>query len=140
MGTVLVVDTDPDTRSRVESAIANAGNTVLVVSSLGDAFDTIGEGGIDVVVVDSYDPRVGVADLARKLDALPDAPPLVLVSRSPHAPEISARIGVAAFVAKPLDVAELVAAIQRLLGEVRPVRVVETAVDDDPSAPVRQVR
>jgi len=140
VGTVLVVDTDPDTRSRVESAIANAGNTVLVVSSLGDAFDTIGEGGIDVVVVDSYDPRVGVADLARKLDALPDAPPLVLVSRSPHAPEISARIGVAAFVAKPLDVAELVAAIQRLLGEVRPVRVVETAVDDDPSAPVRQVR
>ena len=140
MGTVLVVDTDPDTRGRVESAIANEGNTVLVVSSLGDAFDTVREGGIDVIVIDSYDPRVGVVELARKLEALPDAPPLVLVSRSPHAPEISARVGAAAFVPKPLDVAELVAAIQRLLGEVRPTRVVETPVDDDPSAPVRLVR
>jgi CheY-like chemotaxis protein len=140
VGTVLVVDTDPDTRSRVESAITGVGNTVLVVSSLADAFTSVRDGGIDVVVIDSYDPRVGVVELARKLEALPDAPPLVLVSRSPHAPEISARVGAAAFVAKPLDVAELVAAIERLLGELRPVRIVESPVDDDPSAPVRQVR
>jgi len=139
MGTVLVVESEPDTRSRVESAITTSGHTVLVVTSLRDAFTTISEGGIDAVVIDSYDPRVGVAELAKSLEALPDAPPLVLVSRSPHAPEISARIGAAAFVPKPLEAGELVAAIARLLGEVRPVRVVE-ATDDDPSAPVRQVR
>ena len=140
MGTVLVVDTDPDTRSRVEAAISHVGNTVLVAATLRDAFAIVHEGGIDVVVIDSYDPRVGVVEFARNLETLPDAPPLVLVSRSPHAPEISARVGAAAFVAKPLDPVELVAAIDRLLGEVRPVRVVEAAIDDDPSAPIRQVR
>jgi two-component system sensor histidine kinase RpfC len=139
VGTVLVVESDPDTRSRVESAITDAGNTVLLASSMRDAFVTISEGGIDVVVVDSYDPRVGVVELARSLETLPDAPPLVLISRSPHAPEISARIGAAAFIPKPIVAADLVEVVARLLGQVRPVRVVD-AVDDDPSAPIRQIR
>jgi DNA-binding response OmpR family regulator len=135
MGTVLVVETDPDTRSRVEAAIVSAGNTVLIVATLREAFEAISDGGIDVVVIDSYDPRVGVVELARSLEALPDAPPLVLVSRSPHAPEISARIGAAAFIPKPIEPGELVAAIGRLLGELRPVRVVEPA-DDDSITPI----
>ena len=37
-------------------------------------------------------------DIANAMNTLPDAPPLVLVSGSPFAPEISARIGAAAFV------------------------------------------
>jgi DNA-binding NtrC family response regulator len=135
VGTVLVVDSDPDTRNRIESAIANAEHTVLLALSMREAFEVISEGGIDVIVIDSYDPRIGVVELARSIEALPDAPPIVLVSRSPYAPEISARIGAAAFIPKPLDPRDLVAAIGRLLGEVRPVRVVDMA-GDEPSSPV----
>ena len=87
------------------------------------------EGGIEAVVLDAYDPRIGITDLAKKIAALPDAPPLVLISGSPFAPEISARIGAATFLMKPCDPAEVVAAANRLVGEVRPVRIIE----DDPT-------
>lgn len=110
------------------------GHEVLVAVTMREAFLRISEGGIDAIVVDSYDPRVGVVELSKKLDALPDAPPVLLVSSSPHAPEISARIGAAAFVAKPVDLPELIAVITRLVGEVRPVRNFE---DEDPTGPVR---
>jgi DNA-binding response OmpR family regulator len=83
-----------------------AGHEVLVAITMREAFLRISEGGIDAVVVDSYDPRVGVVELARTMTALPDAPPLVLVSPSPHAPEISARIGATAFLPKPCEPSE----------------------------------
>jgi DNA-binding NtrC family response regulator len=111
-----------------------AGHEVLVAITMREAFLRISEGGIDAVVVDSYDPRVGVVELARTMTALPDAPPLVLVSPSPHAPEISARIGATAFLPKPCEPGELVAIVDRLTSDVRPVRMFE---DEDPSGPAR---
>ena len=93
----------------------------------------IKDGGIDVVIVDAYDPRVGIVELARTIEAIPDAPPLILISDSPHAPEISARIGAVAFLPAPCDISDLIAAVGRVVGHLRPVRIVE----DEPSAPVR---
>jgi DNA-binding NtrC family response regulator len=113
-----------------------AGHEVLVAVSTREAFLRVSEGGIDAVVVDSFDPRVGVVELARTMDALPDAPPLILISPSPFAPEISARIGAAVFLPKPVDSTELVAVMGRVVGEVRPVRNFE---DEDPTGPLRQL-
>lgn len=112
-----------------------AGHEVLVAITLREAYLRISEGGIDAVVIDSYDPRVGVVELARSMNALPDAPPVVLVSPSPYAPEISARISATAFLPKPCEPSELVAVIARVVGDVRPVRLFE---DEDPTGPVRQ--
>ena len=145
MGSILLVESDPDTRDRLGSAMRDAGHEVLVAITAREAFLRVSEGGIDAVVVDSYDPRVGVVELAKNFDSLPDAPPVVLVSASPHAPEISARIGAAAFLPKPLEPSELVTALSRLVGEVRPVRQIESsppmedfaAGDEDPTGPVR---
>ena len=146
MGSILLVESDPDTRDRLGSAMREAGHEVLVAITAREAFLRVSEGGIDAIVVDAYDPRVGVVEFAKNVDALPDAPPLVLVSASPHAPEISARIGAAAFLPKPLDPAELVAALTRLVGgELRPVRHIESSTpmedfaagDEDPTGPVR---
>jgi DNA-binding NtrC family response regulator len=134
VGSILLVDSDPDTRDRLGSALREAGHEVLVAGSPREAFLRISEGGIDAVVVDSYDPRVGVTELAKAMDALPDAPPLVLVSMSPYAPEISARIGAAAFVPKPCDPSEVVAVLERIAGDFRPVRNFE---DEEPTGPVR---
>ena len=105
----------------------------IAVTALREVMPLIHEGGIDVVVIDAYDPRGGVVELARAIEALPDSPPLVLISSSPYAPEISARIGAAAFVASPCEPAELIATISRLLGEIRPVMF-----DDEPTGPTRQ--
>src|SRR5262245_58829585 len=99
-----------------------------------DALRLVREGGIDVVVIDLYDARAGIAELARGMAALPDAPPIVLISGSPAAPTFSARIGAASFVPKPCEPSEVVTAVARLLQWLRPVRIVE-----DELGPTRQL-
>lgn len=133
VGSIVLVEADPETRNLWSGTLREEGHAVLE-ASLWDALALICEGGIDVVVVDAGDPRAGVEQLAGSIAALPDAPPLVLISGSPAAPEISARIGAAHFLAKPCDPAELMAIVGRLAGRVRPVLV----LDDEPTGPVRQ--
>lgn len=135
MGSILLVETDPDARDRLGSGLSDSGHEVVIAGTMRDAFLRLSEGGIDVVVIDSYDPRVGVAELARSLNTLPDTPPMVLVSASPHAPEISARIGAAVFLPKPCEPGELVGVVHRLIGELRPVR----QFDDEPTGSTRQI-
>ncbi len=103
------------------------------METMDEVLPLIREGGIDLVIVDAYNPRAGLVELARSIEAVPDAPPIVLVSGSPDAPEISARAGAAAFLPKPCEPSELLAAVSRLLGRVRPVLVV--ADDPDGSRP-----
>ncbi len=134
MGSILLVESDPDTCDQWSMALGAAGHAVLAASALREALPLIRDGGIDVVVIDAYDPRSGIVELARGIEALPDAPPIILISGSPEAPEISARIGAATFLAKPCEPDEVVAAVARLLGEIRPVR----AFEDEPTGPSRQ--
>jgi CheY-like chemotaxis protein len=131
VGSILFVQADPDTQMHWAAAFTGAGHEVTAVSAMRDALPVIREGGIDVLVLDVYDPRVGVVELARNLELLPEAPPIILVSGSPHAPELSARIGAAMFVPKPCEAAEVVAAAERVSGRMRPVLVVE----DEPTGP-----
>jgi DNA-binding NtrC family response regulator len=115
------------------AAVIYAGHAVHEASAMRDALPLVREGGIDVVVIDAYDPQL-VVEVAKNIEALPDGPPIVLVSGSPDAPEISVRIRAAVFIAKPCEASEIVAAIERLLGHTRPVQVFE----DEPTGPTRQ--
>jgi DNA-binding NtrC family response regulator len=133
VGSILLVEADPETCGRWSGNLGEAGHAVLTATAWRDALSAIREGGIDVVVIDVYDPCVGVLELAEALEMLPDTPPLVLVSGSPAAPEISARICAAHFLAKPCEPDELVDVVGRLVGQVRPVLVLE----DEPTGPVR---
>lgn len=135
MGSILLVEPDPETCDRWATEFGAAGHAVLAATSTREALPLVRDGGIDVVVVDGYDQCIGVIELARAMEALPDAPPIVLVSGSPAAPEISARVGAASFIPKPCDADEIVAAVARLLGDLRPVRV----IDDEPTGPTRQL-
>jgi DNA-binding NtrC family response regulator len=134
VGSILLVESDPETRDRLGSAMGEAGHEVIIAITLREAYLRVSEGGIDAVVVDSFDPRVGVIELARSMNALPDAPPIVLVSPSPYAPEISARISAVGFLPKPCEPSELVALVDRIASDVRPVRNFE---DEEPTGPVR---
>lgn len=129
MGSVLLVETDLETSERWANALDAAGHAILIAHALRDAPALLREGGIDVVVIDCYDQCAGVLELARNIELLPDAPPIVLVSSSPTAPEVSARIGAAAFLPKPCEPAELVSVVARLLGKLRPVR----SFEDEPT-------
>jgi CheY-like chemotaxis protein len=129
VGSVLLVGTDLETRERWARDLGDAGHAVLTASGMHDAPAVVREGGIDVVVIDCYDQCIGVVELARNIETLPDAPPIVLSSSSPVAPEISVRIGAAAFLPKPCESSELVSVISRLVGKLRPVR----SFEDEPT-------
>jgi DNA-binding response OmpR family regulator len=125
MGSILLVEPDPATSESWSDAIAAAGHSVATASGIREAW---------TVVRDVYDPGSGVVDLALGMNALPDAPPIILVSESPDAPWISVRIGAATFVPKPCDPDEVVTAVNRLLWRVRPLPL----DDDAPTLPLRQ--
>jgi DNA-binding NtrC family response regulator len=125
MGSILIVEPDVATSDEWAAAIHASGHSVHTASGTRDALILIREGGIDVVVIDVYESRAGVIQLARAMDLLPDAPPIVLISGSPAAPTFSARIGATTFLPKPCEPSEIVTAVGRLLGRLRPVRIVE---------------
>lgn len=135
MASILLVGPDLATCEEWSAAIDASGHSVLTASGTRDALQLIREGGFDAVVIDLYDPHTGVMELARGMAALPDAPPIVLISGSPAAPMCSARIGAASFVPKPCEPSEVVTAVGRLLGRLRPVRIIE----DDPAGPEQQL-
>jgi two-component system OmpR family response regulator len=130
MGSILLVEADMTISDEWSAAITASGHSVLTASGLREALMVVREGGWDVVVIDAYDPRAGVVELARGMNALPDAPPIVLISESPAAPKVSVRIGAATFVPKPCEADEVVTAVGRLLGRVRPLRFVEDELTD----------
>ena len=131
VGSILLVETtDPGTSERWSRALQAANHAVVTVR-IEDAATALREGGIDVVVIDGHDQCcLGFVELARSIDLLPDAPPVVLVSSSPLAPKISAQIGAAAFLPKPCEASELLGAVTRLLGTLRPVLSFE---DEEPT-------
>lgn len=131
MGSILIVQADQYVGEQWAAALGEVGHAVTTVSVARDALPTIRDGGIDVIVIDVYDPRIGVLELARSIELLPDGPPIILVSGSPHAPEISARIGAVAFVPQPCESSEIVAAVAQVVGNMRPVRV----ISDEPTRP-----
>jgi DNA-binding response OmpR family regulator len=135
VGSILLVESDPVICDQWATAVSAAGHAVLAASAMREALPLIREGGIDAVVIDAYDPRGAVVELARSIEALPDAPPIILVSGSPEAPEMSARIGAAVFLPKPCEPSEIVAAVTRLVGALHPVRMVE----DEPTTPTGTV-
>lgn len=131
MDTILIVEADVTTSDQWSEALAASGHSVLTASGMREALRVVRDGGIDAVVIDVYDPRAGVVELARGMDALPDAPPILLISGSPAAPEISARICAAMFLTKPCEPSEVVTAVGLLVGRLRPVRI----MDEEPTEP-----
>jgi two-component system OmpR family response regulator len=134
MGSILLVEPDLETSEVWSQAITASGHSVATASGIREAWRVVRDGGFDVVVVDVYDPASGVVDLALGMNALPDAPPIILASESPAAPWISVRIGAATFVPKPCDPGEVVCAVNRLLWRVRPL-----PLEDEPTMPLRQL-
>jgi two-component system catabolic regulation response regulator CreB len=132
MGSILLVEADAAISDAWSAAIAASGHSVLTASGMREALAVVREGGVDVVVIDVYDARAGVVELAQAMNALPDAPPIALVSASPAAPKVSVRIGAAAFVPKPCEPDEVVAVVRQLLGRVRPL-----FAEDEPTIPLR---
>jgi DNA-binding NtrC family response regulator len=118
VSTVLVVQADSALNQDWCIAVESDGHTVISAQGVIDGIRRVREGGIDVVLVDHWDSYSGLADFVGELNRLPDPPPFVLISDSPRAPEISARLGAAAFLPKPCATEDIVSVASRF-GSVR---------------------
>ncbi len=86
---------------------------MLSAQGVVEGIQRVREGGIDVILVDHWDSHVGLSEFVAALNRWPVPPPFVLISDSPRAPEISARLGAAAFVPKPCQADELIEMTKR---------------------------
>lgn len=130
VSTVLVVQAASALNQDWCVAIESVGHTVISARGMAEGIQRLREGGIDVILLDHWDSHSGLADFVGELERLPEPPPFVLISDSPRAPEISARMGAAAFVPKPCTVDEIVE-IARRFGSIP----VHNQFDDESTEP-----
>ncbi len=120
------------TVATIRDALAARGYSLLVAETAAAGEERLREGGIDVVVVE-YEIPGGIEAFAQALERLPDPPPFVLVAGSAEAPVVSARLGAAALLTKPVSADDLVALLKRMIPSV-PV----TSFDDSPTGPLER--
>ena len=112
---ILLVDDDENTCEMMEIALAAAGFVVIRESSGEAALARIGDETLDAVLTDVYMPGLDGIELCRRAQALkPDLPVLVLTGDATMAAAVAAlRAGAYDFVAKPIDISLLAAALER---------------------------
>ncbi|HVK78524.1 MAG TPA: response regulator [Kofleriaceae bacterium] len=130
MPAILVVQADPALRESWSKALAARKYAVLAERDVPEAVARAREGGIDAVLLDSVEPGRSARTLIDELGRLPEPPPLILVSSSPKAPELSAHLGAAAFVPKPCSPDEVAGVVAGVVGA--RVRLIP---DDEPTEP-----
>lgn len=131
MGTILLVQRDPTLRGAWSRALRARKHDVIGCADLDAAINHAREGGIDVVVFDGSDRERDGRALVEELDRLPEPPPVILVSSSPRAPELSAHLGAATFVPKPCTGEDIVAECERLSS--RRLRHPRVVIEDEPT-------
>jgi CheY-like chemotaxis protein len=115
---VLVVEDEPDAREATAAVLEMCGARAVAVSSVAEALDAIRRDVPDVVIADIAMPVEDGFALIRRLreDVTPAIPTLALTAFASR--EDERRIlaaGYDAYLAKPIDATELVAAVDRLV-------------------------
>ncbi len=119
---VLVVDDDPDSREVVREVLEQAGATVSVAASTREALVSIAERPPDVLLSDLGMPEEDGYQLMRRVRALSTAAggsvPAAALTAYTQAEDRNAAhdAGFQGYLAKPIDPAELTAAVARLAG------------------------
>jgi DNA-binding NtrC family response regulator len=131
---ILLVDPETEQREMWWRAVESVGHSSLQASSVAAGMEHLHAGGVDAVIV-HYDEAIRLDLMFAQLDRLPDPPPVVLVSRRPDAPAMSARYGAAEFVATPCEPEDVMMAIDRVLGDVsKPMPL----LDESPTRPTER--
>lgn len=120
MPTVLVVDDDVDFREALQEALLAQGCEVRAAGDVDEACRVVAMGGVDVVVSDVRMPGDG-SRLAAKLQDIPEAPPVILMTAfdEPGRRERVLRDGAFAYLAKPISLAWLRRVIESALSRSR---------------------
>src|SRR4051794_38198462 len=117
LGTILVVDDDPEIRDVVRWLLEDEGFTVETASDGRDALERATQARPALIVLDMGLPILSGEEVAMRLQVYyHEPPPIVVVSADGRAGEKAARIGAAGYLHKPFDVDELARLVRETLG------------------------
>ncbi len=116
---ILIVDDDASIRAVLASLFEDEGYDVQVAADGRQALVAVAEDDFDVLLTDLAMPDLDGRGLLQTLRDQGSTIPIVLMSALPDLAETAQVMGVAASVAKPFDVALLVATIERIVQDAR---------------------
>ena len=130
MATILVVDDDTAIRETAALALEKAGYAVRRAASVAEAMAEVALSPVDLVLSDIYMPGEDGLSLLSRLREGPKPPKIVLMTArgTVETATIAARLGVTDYVAKPFDLAHLLA---RIAAALAPAAAGGEAVDPD---------
>ncbi|MEA2639812.1 MAG: two-component system, OmpR family, response regulator MprA [Chloroflexota bacterium] len=112
---VLVVDDDPVVREALCLALECEGYPVAAAANGFEALGMISEARPSLVLLDMHMPTLDGPGLTRAMDDRGFDPPIVVMTAtSRDVQQVALAVGAQAWVAKPFDLAELLALVARL--------------------------
>src|SRR5262245_23783637 len=114
---ILVIEDDPTLRETIAEALTEDDYEVWTAANGAAALAVVQRSPPDLVILDLMMPRLdgeGFCAALRRFDGMA-AVPIVVVSASRAAAEVSARIGAAASLTKPFDLLELMRSVDELM-------------------------
>ena len=117
VGSVLVAEDEPELREMLVEALRARGHRAWGASNTQDAVDLLIQRPFDLVLTDLTMPGGGGREVAAFARALPDPPPVIVVTGKLEA-EVGRQLehlGVAAHLQKPCAIAEIIAAVEKAL-------------------------
>jgi CheY-like chemotaxis protein len=107
----LVVDDDPDHRYLIATLLKHDGYEVTTAEDGFHALEQLAAETPDIVVLDLIIPIINGLDVLTEIRQQSPETPVVIVSGAPNAREHAQALGANAVVAKPFDIAELLATV-----------------------------
>jgi DNA-binding response OmpR family regulator len=121
---VLVADDDPMVRSALAAVLESEGYAADQVHNGVEAVNRAMEQLPDLVLLDLNMPHLDGWQTFAQLDHVAPLLPVIVITPRPHQYQEAVRLGVDAFMEKPLHISVLLRAIKRLVGETPEQRVI----------------
>jgi len=115
---ILVADDDPGVRYVVRWALEGEGLPVTMAANGGEALKAIADSPPSLIVLDLTMPLATGSEVARRAREAKAETPILLVTGDGRAREKAQAIGAYAYLEKPFDVTELVAAVRQGLDSI----------------------
>jgi DNA-binding response OmpR family regulator len=114
---VLVVDDDPSVREMLIRVLVGEGYLAAAAADGAEALKIAAAAEVDLVLLDLNMPVKSGWDTFERLTAENPLVPVIIITARPHQYKEAVRLGVDAFMEKPLNISILVRAIKRLTSE-----------------------
>ena len=118
---ILIADDEPNIVVSLEFLMRQRGYVVKVASAGDEAIKAVGEFGPDLILLDVMMPRMSGYDVCQKVRENPAWAAIKIIMLSAKGRDIEVSKGMAvgadAYVTKPFSTKDLIATVQRMLGE-----------------------